>query len=225
MNNNLETTERKQAHTLLACFFNECEKHFRFLRLNHDFEHISGLVEYKNNRQIIKPLPESLSATPLVASVRFEKDMFAYEICFDYRNSHLLPLFFYQNIHRLHWSHLAAAAKKDETALGVYSNNNDTQILKANIEALSNAYLKHANDLLFPSEKLIDKALRIKATRLEHSIREQYKAQKDYASQQAARAFLEQNYKAVITYLRPYERDLGPADRKKLELSLKKLLL
>ena len=95
----MNQTVQTGSHELLSCFFEECERQFRFLEEEHGFTYISGLLEYKKHCKLIKPyngktgdLPE-----PFFAVTRYELDKRAIEIFYGDHN-YALEVYVYPDL-------------------------------------------------------------------------------------------------------------------------------
>ncbi|MCK5284996.1 MAG: hypothetical protein KAJ86_05360 [Alphaproteobacteria bacterium] len=209
---------------LLTCFFAECESAFRFLELNHGYSHISGIVNYKQGRQIIIPYKgQSIDGCFLVVT-RYEKNNHAIEIIYGGAEFMIEVYSFFDQIHRLSFSDILRATKKKNIIL----NNNQWLMRESQIKyticLMADVIEKNKTAFITPSKNFIDRALTMREKRMENLIRAQYNRDKAYVCILAAKAFLNKDYRRVIELFRPFERDLSIADKKKLRLAHQYLL-
>lgn len=213
---------------LLACFFNECERNFRFLEEGHHFGYLSGLVEYHKNYKIIKPyknsMPNSQISGNFLAITRYEREELALEIQFSKSKLALEGYMYLDGIHRLEFSEILAAAKKETSEVARSAGLSDTVLIEAAVKSMSTAIKEHKKYFISPSERQIERAATIRHTRLEQAVREHFKMQILDACTEAARAFTGKNYKRVVDLLEPVEAHLTMADSKKLNLARKHLM-
>lgn len=211
------------AKDLLACFFTECESRFRFLEQKHDFHYLSGLVRYKDGRQIITPYRNQDVPKDFWAITRYEKDNIALEIVYGDEEFVIESYVYFQNIHRLNLSEILWAAKKDDGSVSGNRWASREAFLRDIICNMAASVEKHKRHILNPTQKTIDRAVTMRAKRLEENIREQYKKDLEKATTIAARAFHDRDFKRVLELLSPYEKDLATADSKKLMRARKNL--
>ncbi len=169
MNNKL----RENSRDLLTCFFTECESTFRFLELKHDYGYLSGLIDYRQGRQIITPYHGQSIENSFRAVTRYEMENNAIEILYGDKEFMIEAYIYINQIHRLSLSDILLAAKKDDN-----STKNNRQITKQNqierkIHNISASIKKNKRHFLEPNERMIERALTMRGKRMEQSIREQ----------------------------------------------------
>lgn len=216
-------TERAAAE-LLRCFFSECEKRFRFLEQRYGYTFLCGLVEYQNNFKIIKPIQEHYDIGVFQAVTRYERDDQAIEILYGEDQFIIEGYAFYNPIERYELAEILNAAKKnEERAYGDWGVTN-SELIQKTVRSMAHAIEKHAQLILDPSPKVLKRAMTIRQTRLEHTIRQKHQEIMNRASSEAARAYRKKNFKRVIELLEPHKNYLQRADLRKLEHSKKYLL-
>ncbi|MCC7305841.1 MAG: hypothetical protein IT558_06235 [Alphaproteobacteria bacterium] len=210
--------------SLLACFFTECEKEFRFLEQELGFTYYSGLAEYREGRLVIQPYdPGENYESNGQAVTLYEKDATAFEISYNQENFVLDLYLYFGQVYRLELSEMLRAAKKEMLpGMDAPFHVRPAELAKVLKEAA--LLLRDNKDvILHPDGKILDRALTMREKLLEQRIREQYRKAFDAAREQAARAFLHKDYRQVLLLLSPFERDLDPADVKKLDIARKNL--
>ncbi|HOO81524.1 MAG TPA: hypothetical protein PK513_03370 [Alphaproteobacteria bacterium] len=208
---------------LLQCFFSECERHFRFLEQRYGYMFFCGLLEYRNNYKMIKPLNQQEFNGPFMAVTRYEKGEQAFEITYSSIQFLIEAHAFYNPIDRFELSEIMTAARKSDTALRGDWGVSDVSLIKKTIREMAQSFEKHSRILLEPGDKLLNRAMTIRHKQLEQSIREKHKISIDATCQHAAKAYREKNYRLVVQLLEPVKRYLKRGEIKKLERA-KKLL-
>jgi hypothetical protein len=216
------------AQDLLSCFFNECERHFRFLEQRYHFGYLSGMVEYQRNIKIIKPFRSTNSIPSDVldfqAVTRYERDEVAVEIGFSKSQLAIEGHVYFDPVLRFELSEILTAAKKHDDGIGGDIGLIQEDMVEDTVSAMATALRQNIQYFVEPSEKLIDRAQVIRNKRIEQAVRQHFAVLLEDTSKEAARAFTNRDYKKVMTLLQPYEPYLGNADLKKLILSRKRLL-
>lgn len=215
---------RVSTSELLACFFAESEKQFRFLEEKHGYVYLSGLAEYKNNYKIIVPYKHKNVEEPFLAVTRYEKNERAIELCYGHEN-YVIDMFIYIDYAtRLSMRDLMTAMRSDFRFEEKPVWLKEPDLIKTALGHYSRALEKHAEKLVPPGLKLVDRALTIRGKLVEQTIREYHKKAQDDASVKAAQAFMKKDYKSVIEILSPFADALDAADLKKLKIAYKKLI-
>ena len=213
------------AAELLACFFEQCERGFRFLEEQHKFSYLSGLVEYRKNYKIIKPYQNATAALHgagnFLAITRYELDDLALEIQFSKSRLSLEGYMYLEQVQRLEFSEILAAARKDDARIARSAGLTDTHLLGVAVSDMARCLKKHKKYFVSPKLKHLERAATIRHTRLEQAVREHFKSQLSDTCIEAARAFTSKDYKRVIDLLQPVEPYLTIADSKKLNLARK----
>lgn len=201
-------------------FFSECESKFRFLELHHNFSYMNGLQELKDHRKIIKPYDEnSLLDDNTLAITRYERGNIVIEITFSYPFGHTECLIFYDPILRFSLQDLLMAARKTITTEDMTLKDAPRTLIH-----LAEDLRTHVETLLNPTQKMLDRALSIRHTRIEEVVRKNFMQNLKTRVNSAARAFTEKNYRQVIILLTPYKKYLEPTEAKKLEIAKKRLI-
>lgn len=204
-----------QTQELISCFFDSCESKLSFLQDKHDFQLISGLVEYKHGRKLIRPYKNSNIPENFWALSRYEKHDIAIEISY-HREEYILESHIYFGfVNRYNLSDLTHAAKKSDRRLDTQYGIGNERILLENIQTIGAAINTHTKIITTHNEKLLKRANTIRNKRIESSVRERYNRDKKHAIERAAKAFMEKDYKRVIELYHPYEKDLKAIDLKK----------
>ena len=224
----VEHSDQQSTIELLRSFFAGCERGLKFLETEYGFHAFYGLCEYQNGFKIIKPI-DSVSEHSLddgfSALMRYESDMRCFEIEYtngvegdDYKiTSHL----FYDQIERFEPSEILMAARKASDASFEKSGLSNIKNLNKCITQITQIFSAHANVLVAPNDKVIERARGIRAVQLEQAIRRKFEENLEVACKLAAKAFLEKNYTDVIEILEPYKSYLRKSDLKKLEQAKK----
>lgn len=226
MDNTELSPPEQPVEALLRSFFSECERCFRFLEERHGYSFFCGLVEYKNNYKIIRPINLKGPSVegPFTAVTRYEKNHRAIEITYSSGQFSIEAHAFYNPIDRYALSEIMAAARKPESRLEGDWGINDDMLIQDTIGALANHLEKHAQIILKPTEKLLNRAMTIRHQRLEQAIRQKHQSNIEMACRNAAKAFRQKDYRKVIQLLEPYKRYLKRSELKKLERAKKYLL-
>ena len=204
-----------QTQELISCFFNNCESKLSFLKEHHDFQPISGLVKYKHGRKLIRPYRNGTIPENFWALSRFEKQDIAIEISY-HREEYILESHIYFGfVNRYNLSDLTHAAKKADERLDTqYGIGNESDLIEK-IHTLGRAIHAHSSIITSHNEKLLKRANTIRNKRIESLVRERYNRDKKQATEKAAKAFMEKDYKKVIELYHPYREDLKAIDLKK----------
>lgn len=213
---------------LISCFFGECETLYRYLAQKYDLNYISGLSMYTQHRQVISGFrPGKAFARPFTATARFERlDGFHHntlEINFHEDTYALSSYVILQNIERINIEDLLKAAKKTSVIMAGGKPVYDVEAIEQEMAHLSKIVIDHADLVLDPDSRIVDRALVIKETLLEHNLRKTLQENMKEASLQAAHAFMKKNYVRVIEILSPYKTFLSNADLKKLRMAREKI--
>ena len=216
------------AQDLLSCFFSECERHFRFLEQKHNFGYLSGLVEYQRNYKIIKPFQDKVALPnareDFTAITRYERDEMAIEIGFSKIQLSIEGHVYFDPVQRFEFSEVLTAAKKHAQGIGGDIGLTHEDMIASALEDMAKDMKTHIKYFVKPQNKLIERAQVIRSKRIEHAVREHFKTLLEDTSRDAARAFMNKDYKKVMTLLQPFEPYLPNADMKKLILARKHLL-
>ena len=210
-------------HELLTCFFSECERQFRFLEEDYGYMSFKGLTNYKKNCKITKPYsPQTDAPEPFFATARYEYRRHAIEIMYG-DLQYILEINVYPNmIDRFSFRDLLDARQKMLPALdNLFYIKKPLQII-GGLQLFSQMIQKDPS-LIQPSERDIQRANVMKNKLIEQNVREHFKNIVADACVEAAQAFLNKNYLAVINLLEPFEDYLGKADLKKLKISREKI--
>lgn len=214
---------RASSRDLLACFFEECEKQFRFLERQHGFLYLSGLAEYRKNYKVITPYLNGPVKEPFLALTRYEKGERAVEILYGEDNFTIEIFMYLDAITRLSLKDLMLAMRIDSVFAKPLVWMTEIGMLRESLEVFAKALQQNDRKFLNPSEKLIDRALTMRGKLTEQTIRAHYEVAKNEASEKAAQAFVRKNYGVVVEILEPFIKDLGAADLKKLKRAQEKL--
>ena len=214
---------RDSSRDLLACFFSECESRFRFLEQRHGYSYLSGLVEYRQGRQIITPYQGEDILGSFRAVTRYEKDDLSLEILYGDAEYSVEGYAYFQHIYRLNLSEILSAVKKSDHDIRGNWLVTRKDMLEKTLNGMAESLRKHKRFFIDPNPKIIDRAMTMRSKRIEQAVREQYRKDIQHASTQAARAFMEKNFRRVVEIYSPYEKDLNAADLKKLMLARKNL--
>ncbi len=220
MNNNLTSNSK----ALVACFFEECERRFRFLEQEHDFAYFSGLVEQKNGRQIITPYQNQDVEAPFWITTRYELEDVALEISYGDEAYVVEGYLHHNHVNRYEWQDILWAAKKSYSGLAAQMGITSEINLQGTLEHMADSIKDNIDKFTAPSHKILHRAQSLRSKHLEENIREIYKNNLERASIAAAKAFLDKDYRQVIALLTPYGEDINRADQKKLKLAKRKLL-
>ncbi len=223
MSDATDTPAADPARDLLDCFFASCESAFRFLEAAHGFARFGGLVSFQKGRKIIMPA-RGYGGGVFHALTRYEKGSQAVEIFYAGDRFTLEGHLYFDFVDKLDFTDILQAARKNDSASGTASWLTRKNALKDKIGAMGACFEKHKTLFLDPDRALIQRAFLIRAKRLEDAVRAQYKRDLEDASLRAARAFSDKDYRRVVAILTPHERNLGGAERKKLERARRFLL-
>jgi len=206
------------ANELLKCFFSECERNFRFLEQRYGYSFFCGLVEYRNNYKLIKPINSGIIHEPFIAVTRYEKDGCALE--FSYSSQHFVieNQAFYNPVDRFSLAEILYAARKSggQALNGDWGLTNEA-LIHNTIQGMAATTEKYARIFLNPSSKLLNRAMAIRSKRMEQKIRQKHLQTIKLVCQDAAKAYREKNYRQVVRLLEPFRQYLKKAEIKKLE--------
>lgn len=211
--------------SLLEAFFSCCERAFRFMEMEHNFSYISGLLEHRKGRRIIKPAEfHTIPAQRTHAITLYENGPTDLDI--SYLPAHgLVEITISQNgVERINLLQLMAAAQRS-----IHCTLHNPSFLH---ERTLDEFLFHAGQLvknnmdciLEPPPALLQRALLAQEKLTEQKIRLRFQNDLEEASQNEARAFLKKDYRRVIEILRPYENHLSQPDKNKLARAKREIL-
>lgn len=210
---------RTSSDDLLACFFSECEKRFRFLEQHHGYLYLSGLATYKNNYKIIVPYKGTQAPEPFLAVTRYEKNAQAIELIYGDQD-YILEVFLYVDpITRISLKDLMAAHRTPFAMPHKMAWVTQSASINELLEALSALMRGNLETILNPNAKLVERALTMRSKLTEQAVRENYKKLLDDASIRAAQAYTQKDFALVLEILMPFKKDLSKADLKKLRLA------
>jgi len=202
---------------LLTCFFQQCEKRFRFLELSHGHSYLSGMAEYRNNYKIIVPYRGTHQAEPFIAVTRYEKDGHAVEVVYGHENFTLDVFIYTDPSTRLSLKDLIIA-KRSNFQFEVAENwISKPDVIEGTLDFYADTMQANAKSFLPPNAKLVERALTIRGKLLEQAIRAHYEKALEEAKTRAAEAFLRKDYQMVIDLLAPFADALDGASAKKLK--------
>ncbi len=214
---------------LISCFFGVSETLYRSIAQKYDLNYISGLSHYKNHRQVITEFGAAKGfSRPFIATVRFEPNRIepqksAIEINF-HEDQYALSCHVIYNMHeRLPLEDLLKAAKKTHAIKHDAGPISNVATLEHEMEHLSNIIRAHMDWIISLDSKLLERALVIKETLLEHNLRKTLKENMENACIHAAHAFMKKNYVRVVELLSPYKSFLNTSDLKKLRMAREKI--
>lgn len=216
--------ETEKAPDLLTCFFNECERRFRFLEEEYGYTYISGLSSLVNGRQIIRPYNLTPVSVPFWAVTRYEKGYHAFEIVYGDKEFIIEGYCYANSVDRLSWPEILQAAKRPYENYGAFYRALSQKSIAQQIGRMADQFKACKGELLNPDQKVIERALKRRSVMLEQTIRQNYQTMLELVIKESAAAFSLKNYKRVIELLAPYERDLQESDKKKLKLARRNLL-
>lgn len=210
-------------HELLTCFFSECEKQFRFLEEDYGYMSFKGLTSFKRNCKVTKPYSRASGAPdPFFATARYELHKHAIEIMYG-DLQYIMEVNVYPDpINRLSFRDILAAKQKALPALDNLFYIKETPKIIGAIQLFSQMMQKDPS-LITPNDRTIERANVMKNKLIEQNVREHFKKNVADACIEAAQAFLNKNYLAVVNLLEPFESYLGKADLKKLRISREKI--
>lgn len=209
---------------LVTCFFEECERTFRFLELEHGFVYLSGLVSHHNGREIITPYQNQKIDDIFQLTTRYERDNIVIEIKYGDDDFSVEPYLYYNFIQRLGWDDVLRVTKKRNNQDSVRRNVLRVHDIKSTIENMSALMKENAASLVSPTNAIIRKAAALREKHIEETLRSRAKDQVKQATKTAAKAYRTKDYKLVIEVLTPYEFTLKRSDLKKLNQARKKFL-
>ena len=216
---------------LLAYFFKDCKKQFHFLKHDHGFSSLAGMVEYDDRyRAIISPHYDlGVIEYPFHATVRYEREDLFFEILYGDYNYALECYITYQRRYRFLLTDLVQVLSPVSGRAPITFDRHENEHhcapqvhhIRPLLQTIRDILEAYAEELLIsPSDAFIEKALDFHARRTEERVRERYARAKDLACEKAARAFQEQDFKRTIMLYRPYKDDLGPRDIRMLSLAI-----
>lgn len=213
------------AGQLLKSFFSECERHFRFLEQRYGYGFFCGLCEYQNNYKIIKPFNgHNDISDSFIAVTRYEHSNQAIEIVYNSDQFFMDGYVFYSPADRFGFSEILNASQRADPRVDSDWGITDNVLITRIVERFAQGFKKNASLILNPQGKILDKALRIRHSKLETVIKKRHNEDIKLICEQAALAFREQNYRLVVKLLEPYKNYLKQADLKKLDRAKKYLL-
>ncbi|NCT41311.1 MAG: hypothetical protein GW778_06600 [Alphaproteobacteria bacterium] len=212
------------SHTLLTCFFKECESQFRFLEETHGYLYLSGLAEYQRHFKVIKPYKDvkEPAKAPFYAVTRYERDNQAIEVFYGDRNYALEVYVYPDPARRLNLNDMISAARKTPSSARHLSYLTEDADISQSLKWFADT-IRNNPKILSLDEKLIKRAEIMQQTLLEQSIRSHLDTQIAEASRRAAEAFADQDYTLVVALLDIYADYLGSADLKKLRIAHEKI--
>lgn len=215
---------RASSSDLLACFFSECEKRFRFLEQRHGYSYLSGMATYKNNYKIIVPYTHTSSVQdPFLAVTRYEKDNHALEILYG-DDDYIMEVFIYIDpITRISLKDLMAAKRVPYAMPDKMSWVTQNALIEKMVQAFAHTVKEHKKSFLLPDAKLVERALTMRSKLTEQTVRAHYKKGMEDASVRAAQAYMQKNYQEAVETLEPFEKNLSKSDLKKLKLARENL--
>ena len=190
----------------------------------HGYSYLSGLVEYRQGRQIITPYNRQNIQGPFLAVTRYEKDNQSLEILYGDKEFAIESYLYYDQVYRLSLGQMLAAVKKSDAGPTRHWLVTHEDLIVESIAGIARTVKKQWRHFLCPTPKIIERALTIRGKLMEQAVREQHKQDIEDASREAARAFMEKDFLKVIALLVPYERHLSASDLKKLTLARRNLL-
>lgn len=213
--------------TYLTCFVDSCQKHLQFLVDDLGFDCITGLVEYKNGRKLIKPLSsfETVSddLRQLWCVVRYEKDDFSIELGYGDMDFRLESYIYHDLIMR-------SALLDLLTIQGVDCGDLPLQWLRDKI-ALDNAVktyagLIHGNKryIFKNDEKTIRKIQIQRSKKIRDAIKDHHDSAMKSITLMSTKAMQNKDYRRVIELLRPYKKYLSKTNLNMLEQAQRNLL-
>lgn len=208
---------------LLTCFFQECEKQFRFLETDYNFQYMSGLSERRNGREIIIPFRDQNIDIPFWATTRYEKDNMAFTINYGDQAYSIECFLHIDYIHRLSLNDLLKASRKSEAQAFAAMGAAEPEAISKSVSDLRQIVATFPDIILSPSERLIERALSMRGKLLEQNIRELYQNSLKTICKTAAKAYMNKEYRRVIELLKPHQEELRPSDLKKLQRAEQRL--
>lgn len=213
-----------QANALLRCFFDECERHFRFLENRFGYRFLCGLVEYRNNYKLIKPLDRRSVVGTFQGIVRYERDERALELLYGGEEFRIDGYIYYDPILRYEFEDIMMAARKKDPKLHGDWGVTSPDLIHRTIVNMAEACEKHSSVLLNPNPKVLERATVMRRSLLEEAVRQHHARLLKKVSEDAARAFRERDYRRVVELLKPHEEYLKKGEFKKLKQAQTHLL-
>lgn len=217
------------SHRLLAYFFKNCKKQFRFLKNDHGFSSLAGMADYERGRYIIHPYNEMKQIDyPYCALVRYERNDIAFEVIYGDYNFSIESFVTYGRRYRFALGDIVASLPDKRAHAPIVFTQDDDVPCAPQIHHLR-AYLQTTQeqlscyaDYLFDSvtDSFLDQAFKAQQYRIEAAVRQRYIKQKENACKRAAEAFREQDYKRAIMLYRPYKKDLNSVELRILSLAI-----
>lgn len=212
----------KMIGRLLAEFFSTGAEQLQFLTQEHDFQCINGLASMKNGLEVIRPYHGQQPVLQFRAKRIYERADINFEVIYCGKDA-CLEAYMYDDADRYSVIALSGrfVSKQDhEPDIGLLTTPLTTpEQIKAAIIELSLTIASRPD--LYEGNSAAQQRRQKKITTL---LREAYLQDMLACCEQAGQAFLDRDYKQVVTLLRPYQQGLSPADAKKLELAIKRLL-
>lgn len=209
---------------LLSCFFEECERQFRFLELDHGFRYVSGLASTKSGRQIIAPYNRQIIDPPFWAVTRYERHETVLELGYG-DHGYIIEAYIYCGPYkRFAWLELLHALKKDDERAATCRAVKDEYLISDTVAGFAGVLKDNADHFAAPAPALIHKATTIRSMRIQEQIRQNHKRQITKASRLAAKAMARGDYRHVVELLHPHRDHIGRTDRQKLKHAREKLM-
>lgn len=218
------------AKQLIPCFFETCDQQFGFLKSDHEFSSLAGLVSYERGRHVITPYNDRQSARyPFNATARFESNDVFVELCYGNYNFTLECYVTYQRRYRFLLRDLVALLPKLDSA-PIKARPEDqppvapqSHHIQSLLDITGQALRAHCDVLLNPPQEFIMLALDQQAVMQAKAITAQYRHNKQRACEKAANAFTKQDYRTTIMLYRPYKDDLEAPDHRIFSLAITQL--
>ena len=217
--------------TLLACFVAECEQQLSFfetINCKRDLARprsLCGLVEIKDGRQLISPLTEDTVITkPFFAAQRFEWNDLALEITYG-DSDFIFDIWLHKYPdQRYYLSDILRAAQKNPRKAKAKRKLTSKNALRRAVRDTVKLITQNYDLIINPPAEILKRAAKIHQSRIETKMKRLAAQKLESASLKAARAFIKQDYKAVIYWLRPFQDFLDKTDSKKLEIAKERFL-
>ena len=221
-------------HRLLAYFFQDCKKQFRFIKKDHGFSSLAGMLSYEQGRHIITPHYDPKAVEyPFHSTVRYERKDTFIEIVYGDYNFSLECYITYQRRYRFLLSDLIQSLPDDKkiASAPICFDQDDQHDVAPQIQHIGSLLqtihdtLKAYAHVLFiePTEDFLERALLLQAKKVKARIQAQYEREKESACEKAAQAFHQQDFKRVIMLFRPYKNDLAPRETDMFSLAISSL--
>jgi hypothetical protein len=216
-------------YRLLAYFFKNCKKQFRFLKSEYAFSSLAGMAHYERGRYIIEPDKDLLQIEyPFHAIVRYERDDVAFEIMYGDYHYALECFITYGGRYRFALNDLVEIIPEKQGNAPIlfsrYQNvHSAPQVhhIRAYLETAHKQLSCYGDYLLKGiSQDFLESALEKQRDKTEILVRYCYMKQKENACQKAAETFKEQDYKRAIMLYRPYKKDLSSIELRMLTLAI-----